>query len=745
MFDRVAELTVRWPRAVLVVASVLVAAMSVVGVGAFGKLVGGGFDDPDSQSTQASRVIDEKFGGEANLVLLVSGGTQRVTDPAVEQDGRQLVADLRKEPELGNVVSYWDTQSDSLLARDGRSAMVLAHVKGDESTREEHAHDIIDTYTGRYEGLTVKAGGGTAVGAELSEQVLKDLLLAEIIAVPLTLLLLLIVFGGVVAALLPLAIGTVAVAGTFAELALLGSVTDVSVFSINLTTALGLGLGIDYALLMISRFREQLALGTSVADAVRTTVHTAGRTVVFSAGTVAVALTALLVFPQYFLRSFAYAGVGVVVIAAVGTLFVMPALLMLLGHRINSGRLPWPKADRHRRRAPFWGRLAGTVMRRPVLTSVPVLAVLLLAAAPLLGVTFGTPDERVLPEDAASRQVSTALEADFAGDDEAAIQVVADGSVNYEAVDAYAEKLSLLDGVVRVEAATGTYAQGKAQAPGPANEALERPDAQRVTVIGTAPPKSDDAQSLVQTVRDVAAPAGAEEVLVGGGDAELLDTKDSIASRLPLAGGLVAVTTFILLFLFTGSIVQPVRALALNIISLAAAIGAMTWIFQDGHLSSVLGFTAQPMDTSMTVLLFCIAFGLSMDYEVFVTSRIKELHDEGESTKDAVVHGLGHTGKIVSAAACLLAVGFFAFATAKVSFMQMFGLGSGLAILIDAIVVRGVLLPAAMRLLGRSAWYAPGPLRKFHQRFGISENGPASSHATAGVESISMKESARNA
>ncbi|WP_329545076.1 MMPL family transporter [Streptomyces sp. NBC_01356] len=728
MFDRVAELTVRRPGIVLVVASVLVAAMSIVGVGAFGKLVGGGFDDPDSQSTRASRVIDEKFGGEANLVLLVSSRAQRVTDPEVEQDGTQLVAELRKETELSNVVSYFDTHSDSLLARDGLSAMVLAHVKGDESTREQHAQDIIDAYAGQYEGLTVRAGGGTAVGAELSEQVLQDLLLAEVIAVPVTLLLLLIVFGGVVAALLPLAIGTVAVAGTFAELALLGSVTDVSVFSINLTTALGLGLGIDYALLMISRFREQLALGTSVADAVRTTVHTAGRTVVFSAGTVAVALTALLVFPQYFLRSFAYAGVGVVVIAAVGTLFVMPALLMLLGHRINSGRLPWPKADRHRRRAPFWGRLAGTVMRRPVLISVPVLAVLLLAAAPLLGVTFGTPDERVLPEDAASRQVSTALQADFEGDDEAAVQVVVDGAVGDEALDAYAEKLSLLNGVVRVEAATGTYEQGSSGAPGPTSEALNRPDAQRVTVIGAAPPKSDSAQSLVRVVRDVDAPAGAKEVLVGGGDAELLDTKESIASRLPIAAGLVAVTTFILLFLFTGSIVQPIRALALNMISLAAAIGAMTWIFQDGHLSSVLGFTAQPMDTSMTVLLFCIAFGLSMDYEVFVTSRIKELHDAGESTEAAVVHGLGHTGRIVSAAACLLAVGFFAFATAKVSFMQMFGLGSGLAILIDAIAVRGVLLPAAMRLLGRTAWYAPGPLRKFHRRFGISESAP---HAAA--------------
>lgn len=306
--------------------------------------------------------------------------------------------------------------------------------------------------------------------------------------------------------------------------------------------------------------------------------------------------------------------------------------------------------------------------------------------------------------------------------------MVVDGAVGDEALDAYAEKLSLLNGVVRVEAATGTYEQGSSGAPGPTSEALNRPDAQRVTVIGTAPPKSDSAQSLVRVVRDVDAPAGSKEVLVGGGDAELLDTKDSIASRLPIAAGLVAVTTFILLFLFTGSIVQPIRALALNMISLAAAIGAMTWIFQDGHLSSVLGFTAQPMDTSMTVLLFCIAFGLSMDYEVFVTSRIKELHDAGESTEAAVVHGLGHTGRIVSAAACLLAVGFFAFATAKVSFMQMFGLGSGLAILIDAIAVRGVLLPAAMRLLGRTAWYAPGPLRKFHRRFGISESAP---HAAA--------------
>ncbi|MET8829496.1 MMPL family transporter [Streptomyces sp. NPDC004610] len=725
MFHRVAELAVRRPKAILIVAALLVAAMGVVGAGAFGKLVGGGFDDPDSQSTRAQRLIDEKFGGETNLVLLVTSRDGRVGDEAARADGEELVAALREEETLSNVVSYWDTDSEALVSEDGSAALVAAHVEGDEATRDQHAHDIIEAYSGQRDGLTVRAGGGTAVSAELSDQVLKDLLLAEIIAVPLTLLLLLIVFGGVVAALLPLVIGTIAVAGTFAELALLGGATNVSIFAVNLTTALGLGLGIDYALLMISRFREQLAAGETVADAVRATVHTAGRTVVFSAATVAVALTALLVFPQYFLRSFAYAGVGVVVIAAVGTLFVMPALLMLLGHKVNKGRIPLPKRSGGGHRAPFWGRLAGAVMRRPVLTGLPVLAVLLLAAAPLLGVTFGTPDERVLPEDAESRQVSAALRADFAGDDEAAVQVVADGDIGYAALDAYAESLAKLPGVSRVEAATGTYTPDDWQAPGPAAQALERPDAMRVSVIGTAAPKSEDAQALVGTVRATPGPEGATLTLVGGGDAELVDTKDSIADRLPLAGGLVALTTFILLFLFTGSIVQPVRALLLNIVSLAAAIGAMTWIFQDGHLSSLLGFTPQPMDTSMTVLLFCIAFGLSMDYEVFVTSRVKELHDHGETTYTAVVNGLGHTGRIVSAAACLLAVGFFAFATAQVSFMQMFGLGSGLAILIDAVAVRGVLLPAAMRLLGRTAWYAPGPLRRFHDRFGLSESGPA--------------------
>ncbi|MFF3375633.1 MMPL family transporter [Streptomyces sp. NPDC002680] len=745
MFDRIAELAIRRSRLVLVVAVVATALMGALGAGAFGKLLGGGFDDPASQSTRAAKVIDEKFGGETNLVLLVRASDGRVDASAATRSGRELVADLRAEKSLANVVSYWDTDTGiaDLRSRDGREAIVLAHVKGDETEQQENARALIDAYTGTYgdgDGLTVRAGGGAAVGGDMSKQVVDDLVLAEAIAVPLTLVLLLFVFGSVVAALLPLAIAVIAILGSFAQLSLLGSITDVSVSATNLTTALGLGLGIDYALLMISRFREQLATGASVDDAVRRTVHTAGRTVAFSAATVAAALAALLVFPQYFLRSFGYAGVGVVAVAAVSTLFVMPALFVVLGHRVNSGRLPWLKHGRataRTSRTSMWGRLARTVMRRPALTALPVLAVLLVAASPLLGITFGTPDERVLPAGAESRQVSVALRENFNGNDESALHVVVDGPVAEAPLSAYAAELSGIDGVVRVESSVGTYADGRRSAATESASALGRPGAQRISVVSDLVPRSDEAQDLVREVRAVDPPAGSAP-LVGGVDAVLVDSKDSISGRLPIAVALVALTTFVLLFLFTGSVVQPLRALLLNVISLGATLGVMTWIFQDGHFSSLLGFSAQPMEVSMTVLMFCIAFGLSMDYEVFVTSRIKELHDLGEDNESAVANGLGHTGRIVTAAACLLAVSFFAFGTSKISFMQMFGLGSGLAILIDAVAVRGVLVPAAMRLLGRSAWYAPGFLRTVHGRFGLSEGGPASASVAApGAEAVS--------
>ncbi len=444
MFERIAELAIRRSRLVLVVAVVAVALMGVLGAeSAFAKLLGGGYDDPASQSSRAAKVIDREFGGETNLVLLVSASDGRVDAPAARQSGEDLVAHLKKDQNLENVISYWDTGSSQLRSTDGRDAMVLAHVKGNDTERDENTKSVIDAYTGTYEKtLTVRVGGGAAVTSGMGTQSAKDLVLAESIAIPLTLVLLLLVFGSMIAALLPLAIGTIAIAGTFAELYLLGSVTDVSVFAINLTTALGLGLGIDYALLMVSRFREQLATGASVDDAVRRTVSTAGRTVAFSAATVAAALAALLVFPQYFLRSFGYAGVGVVVIAAVSTLFVIlgpvrrprpprqrrpPALGEARTLRHPPALLGTP--GRHRHATPRAHRTARP--RGPAGRGVP---------APRHHLRH--PDERVLPENAASRQVSSILREKFHGNDDSAVHIVIDTAVSKTPLKSYATELA---------------------------------------------------------------------------------------------------------------------------------------------------------------------------------------------------------------------------------------------------------------------------------------------------------------
>ncbi|MET7640047.1 MMPL family transporter [Streptomyces sp. NPDC005438] len=734
MLRALAELTLRRARTLLVISVIALVAMGAAGAGAFGKLQTGGFEDPDAPSTRATQLIEDRFGGEANLLMLVRAKDGDLKDPAVAREGKALTQGLRNEKGLSGVTSYWDRGGASLTSERGDQALVLAHVKGDSTAISDRSKEVIDKWTGDRGAVEVKAGGSASVNNDISTQVSKDLAVAEAIAVPLTLVLLVLAFGSVVAALLPLAIGLVAIVGTFAELFVLGSVTDVSVFAINLTTALGLGLGIDYGLLMVSRFRERLDAGDEVPDALVTTVRTAGRTIAFSAATVVAALAALLLFPPFFLRSFAYAGIGVVAIAALAALIVIPSLLALLGRRVNSGSLPWAQSVR-RPDAPAWGRLAALVMRRPALTALPVLAVLLVAASPLLGVSFGSPDERVLPKDAQSRQVATSLRSQFAAQDSDAVQIVTTGAVGQAELSRYAEAVSRLDDAERVHASNGDYRDGRVAEPGPGNRALGRPDAQRLTVVSAADPKSTAGQDLVRQIRAIPPPENTE-ALVGGNDAILVDTRAAIGDRLPAAVTWIAVTTFLLLFLFTGSVVQPLRALVLNALSLTASIGAMVWIFQDGHLSSALGFTAMPMETSMTVLMFCIVFGLSMDYEVFVTSRIKEYHDAGFAPRRAVVDGLSHTGRIVTMAAGLLAVSFFAFGTSQISFLQMFGLGSGLAILIDAVLVRGVLVPAAMRLLGRGAWYAPAPLKRLHQRVGLSEavpEGAAEKREPAGV------------
>jgi RND superfamily putative drug exporter len=727
MLHRLGELVYRRARLVLVVTGILLAAAAVIGVGAFGKLQGGGFDDPNSQSARAANQINARFGGHDNLVFLVRAAAgSSVDSPDVRAAGLKLTDSLgARTATIDRVTSYWTTRAPALRSKDGTQALVLLHVTGSDKQATDSTKALIAVYTGSGAGvgssaITVLAGGDAAVNVQVNAQVGKSLALAEGIAVPLILILLLFAFGSVVAALLPLAIGGIAILAVFAELFILGSVTNVSVYSISLTTQLGLGLGIDYALLMVSRFREQLATGQDVREAVVSTTATAGRTIVFSATTVAVALTALLIFPQYFLKSFAYAGIGVALIAAASTVFVIPALLSVLGPRVNAGRLPWATSGRGAASA-WWERIARGVTRRPVLAALPVLAVLLAAASPLLGVTFGTPDQTVLRPSMSTRQVSDAIATGFSGNAATTVQVVTTAPVDSAAANAaYARELSRLGGVVRVDSSAGTFAAGQPAPADPGLAALGGAGAQSYSVVITADPSSNAAQQLVGQIRALPGPDHVS-TLVGGRTAALVDAKRSIADHLVWALVIVVAATFVLLFLFTGSVVQPVRAFVVNGLSLSAALGVMTWIFQDGHLASLLDVTARPMDTSMTVLLLCLAFGLSMDYEVFLTSRIKEMHDQGADTRTAVVQGLARTGRIVSTAAGLLAVSFFAFGTSSVSFLQMLGLGAGLAVLLDATLIRGVLVPAVTGLLGERIWYAPAWLRRMHRRFGLSE------------------------
>ena len=691
MFHRLGLVIVARARLVLIVSFVVVAVSAVLGAGAFGRLLDQGFDDPSSQSSQAKVLLDQKFGGEADIIFLVHARRGTVDSPEVTASGERLTKAMLGDARLSEINSYWTSHAASLRSQDGSDALILAHVQGS-------ADGILADYSHLDNAVaTLRIGGdkGTDVGAQVG----KDLAVAEAIAVPLTLILLGIAFGSVTAALLPLVIALIAIFGTFAELSLLTHVTSISIFAINLTTALGLGLGIDYALLIVSRFREEIAGGSEVGEAVARTTATAGRTIAFSALTVAAALSAMLVFPVYFLKSFAYAGVGVTIFAALSALLVLPAALAILGHRVNSGRIPGISANRSVE-APFWGRLARVVMRRPVLAAAPVVAVLLIMAAPLLNVTFSTPDEWVLPKSNASHQVGDVLRADFAVKP-SVVEVLVTPSPSGPAAADFKQRLTSIRGV---QSATTQAAEGTT----------------RISLSTSYDSASGAAQKLVKSVRATAGPPGST-VLVGGATATLIDAKYAISSRLPLAAAIIIITTLVLLFLFTGSIVQPIRALLGNALTLGATLGTMVWIFQEGHLSSVLGFTPTPINTSMPVLLFCIAFGLSMDYEVFLMSRIKELHDSGVSTAEAVEHGLARTGRIVSTAAVLLAVSFFAFATSKVSFIQFFGLGSGLAILIDATLIRGVFVPASMSLFGEHSWYAPGPLRRFHDRFGISD------------------------
>jgi len=728
MLQRLAGLTIRYRRPVLIAVAVLFAVAGAFGSGTARQLTSGGFTDPGSESVQASRLLEEQFGsGAINIVLLVTADEGTVDDPDVAAAGIDLTERLAAEPGMANVSSYWSYGSvPQLRNADSTKALVVGRIKGDEDAFLARIDDLSDRYSHDIDGATVTVGGFAEVFSEIASTVREDLIRAELIAVPLTLLLLLVVFRSLVAATLPLVIGGLAVVGTLALLRVLSSFTDVSIFALNLTTAMGLGLAIDYSLFIVSRFREELAAGQETGPAVVRTVRTAGRTIAFSALTVAASLSALLIFPIAFLRSFAYAGSVVALFAGLCAVVVLPAILAVLGPRIDAVSI---------RRKPLkpvqdgaWYRTAQRVMRHPVPVIAIVVALLLLLGAPFLSVKLGQPDDRVLYEEASSRAVSEVLRTEFdAREASAATIVVADtsgagtGADLDRTIDGYAARLSRVEGVARVDAVTAVFIDGeKVPVPEVLTDRFVAAEGTWMAVVPSVEPVSADGERLVAALRAVDAPF---DVAVGGASADLVDSKAAVFSRIPAAMVIIATVTFVLLFLMFGSVIVPLKALVMNALSLTATFGAMVWIFQEGHLSNVLDFTPTgSIDVSTPILNFCIAFGLSMDYEVFLLSRIKEEHDNGADNETAVAVGLERSGRIVTAAAALIAIVFVAFATSRVSFIKLSGVGMALAVLIDAFIIRGTLVPAFMRVAGDLNWWAPKSLRRLHDRIGISEH-----------------------
>lgn len=720
------------PRLLLLLVLLLTAGAAVLGGGAAERMSSGGSQIPGAESTYATRVLEERWpASQPNLLLMVSAPKGGVDSPEVTAEAQELARRLDAEESVGGIVSYWDGNERALRAENGGEALITARITGDEDGVDAVLERIRPSYEGRRGAVEVSVGGPAAVRNASQEVIAEDLVRAEMIVLPVTLVLLVIVFGSAVAALLPLLVGIMAILGTNAVLRVLTGFTDVSVYAQNLTTALGLGLAIDYALFIVRRYREELAAGADPRGAVGTTLRTAGRTVLFSALTVAVSLASMFAFEQYFLRSFAYAGIAVVLIAAAASLIALPALLVLLGHRVDAldvrRLLPRRVKERRREREPGagWAALARLVMRRAPLFAVGTVAVLVALGLPFKDVQFGTADDRQLPASTTAHVVQQEIREEFPGSPGGALAVLAEGDrVSAGSLAEFSSTVSELPDVVSVLGPGGLFADGEqVRSATPAEAAQASGGKGYVTVLPKGEATSAASLDLVTDIRSIPVPFTAS---VTGAAAVLADTQHGTAERLPWALGAIALTTLLLIFLLTGSLLLPLLAVVVNALSLTAMFGAVVWVFQEGHLSGLLGFTPTgDIETALPVLMFCVAFGLSMDYGVFLVSRIQEEYERSGDHRRAVEFGIRRTGGLITAAAVILGFVMVAIGTSRVTNIKMLGLGVGLAVLMDAMVVRSLLVPAVLRLAGRATWWAPGPLRRLHGRIGVSEAAPA--------------------
>ncbi|WP_211767465.1 MMPL family transporter [Kutzneria sp. CA-103260] len=710
MFSALGAFVVARRRWVLIGTLIFLVFAGVWGAGAFSGFSGSaGFDDPGSQSSQADALLAGPLGtGGTDVVVLYQNPNQTVDDPQFAAPVQKALASVPRAG-VARLDSYWTTHDPAYVSADKHSTYVEVQFRTtDDPTRITALRQIKSSFAAP--GFQVRFGGYTAMIDQINAQTSRDIGLAEGVSLPILFLLLILMFRSLVAASLPLAVGITAAVGSLAVLRGVMYFVDLYTFAINVVTILGLGLAIDYALLMVNRFREELAAGRTVEAAVRRTVSTAGRTVVFSGLAVAISFIGLALFPSRFLESMGYAGVATVLFAVISSLTVLPALLRVVGTRVNSLRIPLPRrrsaAALTDERQGRWYKIAQAVMRRPLVSTVGIVVVLVLLGTPFLGVNWARPGDWVLPVNSDARAVTQVLGSQFTVDPSKTVTgvVTFSGAADTSQAADFAQRLGAVDGVTsaKVTGSNGNLA--------------------RVTLGYRMDPMSPQAETMVRDIRSVSPPAGTQALFTGM-PASRVDIQQMIVSRLPWLALFVALVSFVVMFLAFGSVVLPLKSLVMNLLSLSASFGAIKLIFQDGWLSGPLNFVpVGAVDINFPVLIVAVAFALSMDYEVFLLSRVREQYARTGDTTESMALGLQRTAKIITSAALLLVVVTGGFVLSQVTLMKMIGVGLVIAIVVDATIVRGLLVPATMRLLGKWAWWAPAPMARWWQRHGIRED-----------------------
>ena len=695
MFEKLGSAIVRRKKLIFTLFVAAIIASGGIGSAVFGKLESGGYSDLNSDSAKAFEYLTDVFKVKEPVVVLVVETKNGLTNPESVAAATKLEQEIKSIPGVESTLSYWSAGgAPSLKSSDGNSAFLFIYSKSVEwEAIESLGEQVGKKYDGNYENLRIYASGTGVFASAINKKIADDIKLSEAISIPLTFILLVFVFGGLVASGMPLLVGVSAILGSFLVMYLLTLFTGVSIFALNLITGLGLGLGIDYSLLIVNRFREELHAGKSVDEAIKRTVSTAGKTVFYSGLTIVITLASLMLFPLMFLKSFGYAGVTVVIMAVLGSLIALPALLAILGKNIDKAVIRksaiTPKEDGR------WAQTARFVMRRPLAVVVLSLVLLSILAAPIKNIVFSQVDSRVLPANNPAAFASKIISDRFPGQEGNPVEIVIPkGALVQPEVTKYISEVAKVDGIVRVS---------PPQIFG---------DDLRITAVHSMPPRTLKGESLIKDIREIKSPEG---TLIGGIAADYADTQIGIAKTMPWALTWIAIGVLILLFVFTGSIILPIKAVILNILSLAATLGAITWIFVDGHLRWLVGdFTVTgAVDTGSIILVAVVAFGLSMDYELFLLSRIKEEHDAGKSNIESVAIGLQRSARIITAAAGLLAIVFASFMISGVTSIKMLGFGVAFAILLDATLVRALLVPALMRLFGERNWWAPKSMKRF--------------------------------